>query len=45
MLVAPEWHQIRLVVVQALSAYPEARGAVAQALSALPTGGGGDGAH
>jgi transposase-like protein len=39
-LVAPEWHQIRLVVVQALHPYPEARAAVAQALAALPAAGG-----
>jgi hypothetical protein len=41
-LVAPEWHQIRLVVVQALHPYPEARAAVAQALAALPAAAGGD---
>jgi transposase-like protein len=41
-LVAPEWHQVRLVVVQALHPYPEARAAVAQALAALPAAAGGD---
>lgn len=41
-LVAPEWHQVRLVVVEALRPYPEARGAVAQALAALPAAAGGD---
>lgn len=40
-LVAPEWHQVRLVVVNALRPYPEARAAVAGALNALPAGTGG----
>jgi hypothetical protein len=40
-LVAPEWHQVRLVVVDALRPYPDARAAVAQALSALPAAEGG----
>jgi len=39
-LVAPEWHQVRLVVVNALRPYPEAGAAVAQALAALPAAGG-----
>lgn len=33
-LVAPEWHQVRLVVVEALRDYPEARLAVTKALAA-----------
>jgi hypothetical protein len=41
-LIAPEWHQVRLVVVNALRPYPEARAAVAQALNALPAGTGGE---
>lgn len=36
-LVAPEWHQVRLAVVDALRPYPDARTAVAQALTALPS--------
>jgi uncharacterized membrane protein YccC len=40
-LIAPEWHQVRLVVVNALRPYPDARAAVAQALSTLPAGGNG----
>jgi hypothetical protein len=44
-LVAPEWHQVRLVVVNALRPYPEARAAVAQALAALPAAAGGNGAR
>jgi pyrimidine operon attenuation protein/uracil phosphoribosyltransferase len=41
-LVAPEWHQVRLVVVEALRPFPEARTAVSRALTALPGAGGGD---
>jgi hypothetical protein len=44
-LVAPEWHQVRLVVVEALRPFPDARAAVAQALAALPGASGGNGAH
>jgi hypothetical protein len=39
-LVAPEWQEVRLVVVNALRPYPEARTAVTQALAALPGAGG-----
>ena len=35
-LVAPEWHQVRAVVVGALRPYPEARIAVVNALEGLP---------
>jgi hypothetical protein len=41
-LVAPEWHEVRLVVVNALRRYPEARAAVTEALAKLPGAGGGD---
>jgi hypothetical protein len=34
-LVAPEWHQVRLVVVDALRPFPEARTAVATALDSI----------
>jgi hypothetical protein len=44
-LVAPEWHQVRLVVVDALRPFPEARAAVAQALTALPPVSGADHAY
>ena len=40
-LVAPEWHEVRLVVVNALRPYPEARAAVTEALAKLPGGPGG----
>jgi hypothetical protein len=32
-LIAPEWHQVRVNVLQALSPYPEARSAVAKVLT------------
>jgi hypothetical protein len=35
-LVAPEWHQVRQVILISLAPYPEARTAVAQALRSLP---------
>lgn len=35
-LIAPEWHRVRAVVVGALRPYPEARLAVVQALESLP---------
>lgn len=41
-LVAPEWHRVRLVVVEALRPYPDARAAVTKALAALPGAAGGD---
>lgn len=36
-LVAPEWHEIRVHVLQALQAYPEARAAVAEVLEGAGT--------
>ncbi len=36
-LIAPEWLQVRSVILHALAPFPEARGAVAEALSALQT--------
>jgi hypothetical protein len=35
-LVAPEWHEVRAVVIGALGPYPEARLAVAKALEGMP---------
>jgi hypothetical protein len=32
-LIAPEWHEVRVTVLQALERFPEARGAVAEALA------------
>jgi hypothetical protein len=34
-LVAPEWHQVRLLIVNALNPYPEARAAVSRALEQI----------
>ena len=37
-LVAPEWHEVRLAVVDALGPYPEARAAVSRALDGIGGG-------
>jgi hypothetical protein len=37
-LIAPEWLEVRAVLVQALQAYPEARTAVAAALAGVEHG-------
>ena len=39
-LIAPEWHQARAAMVEALADYPEARIAVAGALARLEAAGG-----
>ena len=36
-LVAPEWHQVRVNVLQALSPFPEARSAVGKVLNEVPS--------